>query len=38
MCYKHHVMKMVKQHLDKIDEIVKPVDDMINKLTTFDAD
>ena len=32
------VKKMAKQHLDKMDEVVKPVDDMINKLTTSEEE
>ena len=33
--HKHDaVKKMAKQHLDKMDEVIKPVDDMIDKLTT----
>ena len=32
------VKKMAKQHLDKMDEVVKPVDDMIDKLTASEEE
>ena len=32
------VKKMAKQHLDKMDEVVKPVDDIIKKLTTSEEE
>ena len=32
------VRKMAKQHLDKMSEVIKPVDNMINKLTTSEKE